>query len=96
MPPGSRTPRSDSSCYRQQNQLTGEFLSEKGSLMFTAGQYRAKASEYAKLLKTANGPNEVREYQSLERSFTELADDAQWVADNYDKTVHPTEIVRVR
>jgi len=42
--------------------------------MFTAEQYRAKASEYAKLMKTANGPNEVREYQSLERSFTELAD----------------------
>jgi hypothetical protein len=40
-------------------------------------------------MKTANGPNEVREYQSLERSFTELADNAQWVADNYDKTVHP-------
>jgi hypothetical protein len=57
--------------------------------MFTAEQYRTKASEYAKLMKTANGPNEVREYQSLERSFTELADNAQWVADNYDKTVHP-------
>ena len=57
--------------------------------MFTAEQYRAKASEYAKLMKTANGPNEVREYQSLERSFTELADNARWVADNYDKTVHP-------
>jgi hypothetical protein len=43
------------------------------------------------LMKTANGPNEVREYQSLERSFTELADNAQWIADNYDKTVHPTD-----
>jgi len=56
--------------------------------MFTAEQYRAKASEYAKLMKTANGSNEIREYQSLERSFTELADNAQWVADNYDKMVH--------
>jgi hypothetical protein len=40
-------------------------------------------------VKTANGPNEVREYQSLERSFAELADNAQWVANNYDKT--PTD-----
>ena len=63
--------------------------------MFTAAQYRTKASEYAKLMKTANGPNEVREYQSLERSFTELADNAQWVADNYDKTVHPKELGRL-
>jgi hypothetical protein len=47
--------------------------------MFTADQYRAKAIEYSKLLRTANGPNEVREYQRLERSFTELADNAQWV-----------------
>ena len=62
--------------------------------MFTAEQYRTKASEYAKLMKTANGPNEVREYQSLERSFTELADNAQWIADNYDKTAHPTELGR--
>jgi hypothetical protein len=72
-----------------------EFLSQKGSPMFTAEQYRAEASGYAKLMKTANGPNEVREYQSLERSFTDLADDAQWAADNYDKTVHPTELGRV-
>jgi hypothetical protein len=57
--------------------------------VLTAEHYRAKASEYAKLMKTANGPNEVREYQSLERSFAELADNAQWVANNYDKT--PTD-----
>jgi hypothetical protein len=45
--------------------------------MFTTDQYRAKAIEYSKLLRTAKGPNEVREYQRLERSFTELADNAQ-------------------
>jgi hypothetical protein len=43
-------------------------------------QYRAKALEYSKLLRTANGPNEVREYQRLKRNFTELADNAQWVS----------------
>jgi hypothetical protein len=51
--------------------------------MFTAEQYRAKASEYAKLMETANGPNEVREYQSLERSFTELVDNAQCLVFGY-------------
>jgi hypothetical protein len=59
--------------------------------MFTADQYRAKAIEYSKLLRTANGPNEVREYQRLERSFTELADNAQWVTDNRNKIVQLTE-----
>jgi hypothetical protein len=67
-----------------------EFLLPKGSPMFTADQYRAKAIEYSKLLRTANGPNEVREYQRLERSFTELADNAQWMIDNHDKSLHAT------
>jgi hypothetical protein len=59
--------------------------------MFTAEQYRAKASEYAKLAGIANGPNEVLEFQQLERSFTELADNAQWLTDNRGKIVHATE-----
>ena len=59
--------------------------------MFTSDQYRAKASEYAKLAGIANGPNEVREFQRLERSFTQLADNAQWVTDNHGKMVHATE-----
>ncbi len=59
--------------------------------MFTAQQYRAKASEYAKLLGMANSANEANEFQRLERSFTELADNAQWVTDNHGKTVHATE-----
>jgi hypothetical protein len=58
--------------------------------MFTVDQYRAKAIEYSKLLRTANGSNEVREYQRLERSFTELADNAQWMIDNHDKSLHAT------
>ena len=59
--------------------------------MFTVEQYRARAIEYSQLLKIANDPNEVHEYQRLQRSFTELADNAQWAADNHDKTVHATK-----
>jgi len=58
--------------------------------MFSVEQYHAKAIEYSKLLRIANGPNEVREYQRLERSFTELADNAQRVIDNHDKLLHAT------
>jgi hypothetical protein len=61
--------------------------------MFDAQQYRAQASEYAKLVGLANGPNEVQEFQRLQRSFTELADNAQWVTENRDKTMHATEYV---
>jgi len=63
---------------------------QKGSFMFTAKQYRAKAIEYAKLVKIANGQTEAREYQRLERSFAELADNAQWMIDNHGKIAHAT------
>ena len=53
--------------------------------MFTAEQYRARAVEYSQLVKIANSPAEVREFKRLEHTFTELADNAQWTVDNYDK-----------
>ena len=52
--------------------------------MFTPEQYREKAAEYSELAKQANAPNEVREFQKLEQSFTMLADNEQWLADNHD------------
>ena len=61
---------------------------QKDLSMSTAEQYRAKASEYANLLGMTNGADELLEFQRLERSFTELANNAQWVSENQDKTVH--------
>ena len=55
--------------------------------MFTPEQYREKAAEYSELLKTATAPKELHEFQRLEQSFTTLADNEQWLADNYAKTV---------
>jgi len=56
--------------------------------MFTPEQFRAKAAEYAKRAKGSDGMKQVREYEALERRFTALADNEQWLTDNYDKTVH--------
>ena len=52
--------------------------------MFTPEQYREKAAAYSELAKQANAPNEVREFQKREQSFTMLADNEQWLADNHD------------
>jgi hypothetical protein len=52
--------------------------------MFTVEQYRAKAMEYSNLVRIANSPNEVSEFQRLERSYATLADNAQWAIDNYE------------
>jgi hypothetical protein len=56
--------------------------------MFTPEHYRAKAAEYGELAKTASGPGEAREFQRRKRSFTELADNEQWLADHHEQTVH--------
>jgi hypothetical protein len=66
-------------------------LSQKGLPVFTSQQYRAKATEYAELVKTASSPDEMREYQERERSFTALADNEKWLSDNGDKTVPATK-----
>jgi hypothetical protein len=56
--------------------------------MFTPQQYRSKAAQYTDLAKTASNPAEALEYQALERSFTVLADNEQWLSDNHCKVVH--------
>jgi hypothetical protein len=59
--------------------------------MFTPNQYRAKAVEYGELVKTSTGPNQRREFQQLKQCFTVLADNEQWLADNYKNTVRAPE-----
>jgi len=55
--------------------------------MFTAKQFRAKAAESAEALKHTDIPSEIRELQRSERSFTELAQNETWLADNFDKII---------
>ena len=56
--------------------------------MFKHAQYRAKADEYADLASTSTGSEQRREFQKLEQRFAVLADNEQWLADNYQNTVH--------
>jgi len=56
--------------------------------MFTFEQYRTKALEYGNLVGTSRNSNERREYQQLQRKFSELADNEQWLADNHHLTLH--------
>jgi hypothetical protein len=94
MLPDFSAPRNSTSHYRQlfadlrNGEVLSGVLSQKGSSMFTVEQYRAKAIEYSNLVRMANNPNELSEFRKLERSYIELADNAQWAIDNYDKTLH--------
>jgi hypothetical protein len=56
--------------------------------MFTAKQFRAKAAESAESLKHTAVPSEIREFQRSIDSFNALAENEDWLANNFDKIVH--------
>jgi len=60
--------------------------------MFKAKQYRAKAAESAELLKYTDVPSEIREFQRLKESFTALAQNEDWLANNFNKIIHSQDI----
>jgi hypothetical protein len=55
--------------------------------MFNPKQYRDKAADFAERAKTAAGSNEAHALAKLEKSFTSLADNEQWLSDSHQKTV---------
>jgi hypothetical protein len=55
--------------------------------MFTADQYRAKAAESAESLKRTDVPSEIHEFQRSKQSFSDLAQNEDWLADNFDKMI---------
>jgi len=59
--------------------------------MFTPNQFRAKAAEYAELLKNTENPSEIKEFQRSKQSFSQLAHNEDWLAANFDKIIHSQE-----
>ncbi len=60
--------------------------------MFTAKQYRAKAAESAESLKRTDDPSEMRELQRSKESFDLLAQNEDWLAENFNKIIHSQDI----
>jgi hypothetical protein len=60
--------------------------------MFTAKQYRAKAAESAESLKNTDVPSEISELRRSKQSFTDLAQNEDWLADNFDKMIRSRDI----
>ena len=60
--------------------------------MFKAKQYRAKAAESAESLKHTDVPSEIREFKRSKESFTALAQNEDWLANNFDKIIHSQNI----
>ena len=59
--------------------------------MFTPKQFRAKATEYAELVEKTNIPEEAREFRRREQSFVALASNEEWLANNFEKTLHQSD-----
>jgi hypothetical protein len=55
--------------------------------MFTTKKYRAKSKEYDDLIKGSNDPSQIRKLQDSKDSFSSLADNEEWLANNFDKMV---------
>src|ERR1700691_2131084 len=53
--------------------------------MFTTKQYRTKSTEYGELSKGSTDPSQIRKYQDSSDSFSSLADNEEWLANNFDK-----------
>jgi hypothetical protein len=60
--------------------------------MFKAEQFRAKAAESAESLKHTDVPSEIREFQRSKESFTALAQNEDWLAENFDKIIRSQHI----
>jgi hypothetical protein len=58
--------------------------------MFKSNDYRARAAEFGELAKTGD-PEKSAEFRQRERSFTSLADNEEWLAHNFEKTLHASE-----
>ncbi len=56
--------------------------------MFKPGQYRATAGEYGDLANASSGLEQRRAFRKLEQKFAVLADNEQWLADNYKNAIH--------
>jgi hypothetical protein len=57
--------------------------------MFSSKDYRAKAAEYQNRATASLNANEISEYRKLQRTFTELADNAAWMEENREERIHP-------
>ncbi len=55
--------------------------------MFTAEHFRAKAAESAESARSSEIPSDIRKFQKSANSFSVLAKNEDWLANNFDKMI---------
>jgi hypothetical protein len=61
--------------------------------MFTPEKFRAKAMESTESLKNTDVPSEIRELQRLRQKFSLLAQNEDWLADNFGKMIRSGDVL---
>jgi hypothetical protein len=59
--------------------------------MFTTKEYRAKSDKYGELREGSIDPKQIRKYRDLSDRFGSLADNEEWLAGNFDKTLQASD-----
>jgi hypothetical protein len=60
--------------------------------MFKAEHFRTKQAEIAESMKDTDTPSETRKLEQSMKSFGVLAQNEDWLADNFDKMVHAEDV----
>jgi hypothetical protein len=60
--------------------------------MFKAEHFRTKLAEIAELIKNTAAPSEIRKLEQSMKSFRLLAQNEDWLADNFDKMIHSQDV----
>src|SRR5690242_7432541 len=85
----STTPTSRTTSRRAEKALDG---APGSAPMFKSKEFREKAAESAESLKRADDPGEIRKFQRLKESFNSLAENEDWLADNFDKIIRSNDV----
>jgi len=65
----------------------------EGDSMFTAEQFRTNAAESAETIKKTDVPSEIRKIERSMESYSLLAQNEDWLADNFDKMIRSQDVL---
>jgi hypothetical protein len=65
----------------------------EGDSMFTAEQFRTKVAESAETIKNTDVPSEIHKIERSMESYSLLAQNEDWLADNFDKIIRSQDVL---
>ncbi len=59
--------------------------------MFISEQYRSLSEDYGALAGLTDSATEISNFRNLQRSALTLAENEEWLSENYERTLHPID-----